>query len=244
MHAPFIRVREIIARIAGANMDRKEFLLTVGGAALAPFIPASLNVARAAESAVAATCRFSPSVPEGPFYFDAKLIRRDITEGRPGIPIEYQLSVVDAACQPVRDAKLDIWQCDNGGVYSGYPGQATGASTVGMTFLRGVQSTDAEGLAKFVAIYPGWYPGRLTHLHVKIHLPARGVVTTNLFFPDAVNAEVYASSAYKAHGPNPATVAQDVELKGDTARFNALTLRLTRGSGGSYMGAYKFAIAA
>jgi protocatechuate 3,4-dioxygenase beta subunit len=226
-------------------VDRKQFLLGVGGAALAPFVPASINIPRAAAAAsVAATCRFSPSVPEGPFYFDTKLLRQEITEGRPGIPIEYQLYVVDAGCKPVADAKVDIWQCDNVGVYSGYAGQATGASTVGMTFLRGVQPTDAEGSAKFIAIYPGWYPGRLTHLHVKIHLPSKGVVTTNLFFPDAVNAEVYAFPEYKTHGPNPATVAQDVELKGDAARFNALMLQLTRNSGGSYVGAYKFAVAA
>ena len=167
----------------------------------------------------------------------------NIAEDRPGIPIDYRLAVVNANCQPVANAAVDIWQCDSEGVYSGYAGQATGANTTGMIFLRGIQSTDAQGLAKFTAIYPGWYPRRLTHLHVKIYLSSKAIVTTNLFFPDSVNAEVYASSHYQAHGPNPATVAQDVELKGDAARFKTLMLNLTRDASGRYMGAYTFGIA-
>ncbi len=222
-------------------MDRKQFLLAIGGAALAPFASTGMPVARAAASAP--NCRFSPSVPEGPFYFDTRLARRDITEGRRGVPVEYRLSVVDTACRPVPNAVVDIWQCDSDGVYSGYAGQATGANTAGMTFLRGTQATDAQGLARFNAIYPGWYPRRLTHLHVKIHLSAKAVITTNLFFPDAVNAEVYASPYYKAHGPNAATVADDVELRGDLARFNALMMNLNREPGGRYAGAYTFGIA-
>ena len=223
-------------------MDRKKFLQAMGGAALAPFVATPFAGTHAHAAARAAKCQFSPSVPEGPFYLDTKLARQNIAEGRPGVPIEYLLSVVDAACQPVANAIVDIWQCDSDGVYSGYPGQATGANTVGMTFLRGTQATDAQGLARFTAIYPGWYPRRLTHLHVKIHLSSKAVITTNLFFPDAVNAEVYASPLYRALGPNPAKVADDVELKGDNARFNALMIDLNR-DGSRYVGAYTFGIA-
>jgi len=223
-------------------MDRKQFLRTIGGAALVPWMPPSLAAPRV--PVAAAACQFAPSVPEGPFYFDAKLVRTEIAEGRPGIPIEYRLSVVDAQCKPMANALVDIWQCDRDGVYSGYPGQATGANTTGMTFLRGVQATDAQGLARFTAIYPGWYPRRLTHLHVKIHLSAKTMVTTNVFYPDTVNAEVYASPQYKARGPNPATVAQDVELKGDTARFKTLMFNLTQDGNGRYVGTYTFGIAA
>jgi protocatechuate 3,4-dioxygenase beta subunit len=226
-------------------MDRKQFLRAIGGVALAPMVPASPFVQRAAAAAPAeATCRFSPSVPEGPFYFDTKLVRVNIAEDRQGLPIEYRLTVVNANCKPVANALVDVWQCDSSGVYSGYGGQATGASTVGMTFLRGMQATDARGLARFTAIYPGWYPRRLTHLHVKIHLSSKAVVTTNLFYPEEVNAEVYALPPYKARGPNPATVAQDVELKGDAERFKALMFNVTREGSGRYVGSYTFSIAA
>jgi protocatechuate 3,4-dioxygenase beta subunit len=225
-------------------MDRKHFLRTIGGAALVPFVPQSFTAPRvvAAATAPVASCQFSPSVPEGPFYFDTKLVRHETAEGRPGIPIEYRLTVVNANCQPVMNAAVDIWQCDSDGVYSGYAGQATGANTTGMTFLRGIQPTNAQGLAHFTAIYPGWYPRRLTHLHVKIHLSSKAIVTTNLFYPDAVNAEVYTSPQYKAHGPNPTTVGQDVELKGDTARFKTLMLNVTQDGSGRYLGTYTFGI--
>ena len=69
-------------------------------------------------------------------------------------------------------------------------------------------------------------------------------MTTNVFYPDAVNAEVYATPQYKAPGPNPIAVADDVELKGDSARFKTLMLNLTRDGGGRYLGAYTFGIAA
>jgi protocatechuate 3,4-dioxygenase beta subunit len=223
-------------------MERKQFLRTMGGAALVPLASSSMLASSPSSAASPARCTFSPSVPEGPFYFDAKLVRQDIAEGRPGLPIEYRLSVVDAACKPVTNARIDVWQCDVDGVYSGYGGQATGASTVGMTFLRGIQPTDAQGHARFASVYPGWYPRRLTHLHIKIHLSSKAVVTTNLFFPDAVNAQVYASAPYRTRGRNPVTVADDVELKGDTARFNALMFDIAREASGRYIGTYTFGI--
>jgi protocatechuate 3,4-dioxygenase beta subunit len=226
-------------------MNRKEFLRTLGGAAMLPVVPRSLLASGAAEAATpaAASCQFSPTLPDGPFYFDAKLFRVDITENRPGVPIEYRLGVVDASCQPVANAIVDVWQCDAVGVYSGYDGQITGASTKGMNFLRGMQKTDAKGLTRFTAIYPGWYPRRVPHVHVKIHLSPKAVVTTNLFLPDSVNAEVYTTPHYKARGLSPMTIAQDVELKGDEARFKTLTINLTK-DGGGYVGSYTFGVSA
>jgi protocatechuate 3,4-dioxygenase beta subunit len=220
-------------------MDRKRFLRTIAGAALVPFTPHSTR----AVAAAAGACQAAPSVPEGPFYFDPKLIREDIGEGRPGAPMEYRLKVVDASCRPIKNAAVDIWQCDSDGVYSGYADQATGANTTGLTFLRGIQRTNAEGLARFSAIYPGWYPRRVTHLHVKIHVGSQVVLTTNLFYPDDVSAEVHAQGPYKAHGLNPLTVAQDVELKGDTARYRTLTMDVTRAAAGRYVGSYTFGVA-
>jgi protocatechuate 3,4-dioxygenase beta subunit len=182
-------------------------------------------------------------VPEGPFYFDTKLMRPDIAEGRPGLPVEYRISVVGADCQPIANAGVDVWQCDAAGVYSGYAEQATGVSTKGSTFLRGIQMTNAQGLARFTAIYPGWYPRRIPHLHVKLHSAGKVVLTTNLFYPEAVNAEVYSSPLYKARGQSPVTLAQDVELRGDAARLKTLTFAMTK-EGGRYVGTYTFSIPA
>jgi protocatechuate 3,4-dioxygenase beta subunit len=227
-------------------MNRKDFLRTLGGAAMLPAVSQSLLAPNTAAAAAptAASCQFSPSLPDGPFYFDPQLFRADITESRPGVPIEYRLSVVDAACRPIAKAVVDVWQCDAVGIYSGYDGQITGADTKGMKFLRGMQRTDDQGLAKFTAIYPGWYPRRVPHLHVKIHLSPKAVLTTNLFFPNSINAEVYATEHYKARGPSPMTVAQDVELKGDDAKFNALMINLAKDGKGGYVGSYAFGISA
>jgi len=227
-------------------MNRKEFLRTLGGAAMLPVIPQAIVSSGSAQAAApaAASCQFSPTLPDGPFYFDPRLFRADITDGKAGFPIEYRLGVVNASCQPVTNAVVDIWQSDADGVYSGYDGQITGANTKGQTFLRGMQKTDAKGMTKFTAIYPGWYPRRVPHLHVKIHLSPKEVITTNLFFPNSINNEVYATRHYKARGPSPMTVAQDVELKGDEARFKTLMFDLTKDAGGGYIGAYTFGVSA
>ena len=74
-------------------------------------------------------------------------------------------------------------------------------------------------------------------------MSAKAVITTNLFFLDAVNARVYASPHYKSHGANRATVADDVELKGDAARFKTLMLNLDGNESRGYVGTYTFGIA-
>jgi protocatechuate 3,4-dioxygenase beta subunit len=240
-------------------MDRKQFLKSSGGLFLAALAakaaPASENgssigTARnagsaspdAASGSASPDCVLSPSVNEGPFYLSLDLLRQDITGGRPGIPLAYAFTVLDDACKPVQGALVDIWQCDKDGVYSGYAGQANGASTVGETFLRGVQATDSQGQARFTSIYPGWYPNRLTHLHVKIHIGSDVVITTNLFYPEAINEEVYATADYKQHGPNPTAVANDIELHGDTDRYQALMLRIEKDGKGGYAAGFSLGI--
>jgi protocatechuate 3,4-dioxygenase beta subunit len=52
---------------------------------------------------------------------------------------------------------------------------------------------------QFASIYPGWYPTRTAHLHLKVHLAERTVLTTQLFFDDAVTDAVYAAAPYSAH---------------------------------------------
>ncbi len=102
----------------------------------------------------AVRCVLTPEQTEGPYYIPNEKVRRNITEGKPGAPLTLRLAVVDAStCKPIKGAAVDIWHCDAGGVYSGF-GQGSG----NRTFLRGIQKTDAEGIAIFRTIYPGWYP--------------------------------------------------------------------------------------
>ena len=99
-------------------------------------------------------------------------------------------------CAPIKDAVVDIWHCDAGGVYSGLRGGGEGAR-----FLRGTQVTNAEGIAEFTTIYPGWYRGRTVHIHAKVHLDKQTVLTTQLFFDEAVTEQVYARTPYSPQRP-------------------------------------------
>lgn len=92
----------------------------------------------------------------------------------------------------------------------GAPGQASGETSNGSysagdtestptddgTYLRGAQTTDANGVATFTTIFPGWYMGRTTHIHVKVHVDKKTVLTTQLFFDEALIDEIYATSPY------------------------------------------------
>ncbi|MGO8658631.1 protocatechuate 3,4-dioxygenase, partial [Rhizobium ruizarguesonis] len=73
--------------------------------------------------------------------------------------------------KPIENADVEIWHADVRGVYSG---RAAGmcnpddeaARNAG--FLRGRQITDADGVANFLSVYPGWYGGRTPHIHLRV----------------------------------------------------------------------------
>lgn len=135
-------------------------------------------------------CMVMPEVTEGPYYFDPELVRAEITEGKAGIPMEMAIQVVDSSCTPLAGARVDLWHCDAEGNYSGYS-QNAGGDTSGETFLRGTLMTDETGVATFRTIYPGWYAGRTTHMHYKVFLDERTVLTSQIFFPDALSQYLY-----------------------------------------------------
>jgi protocatechuate 3,4-dioxygenase beta subunit len=140
------------------------------------------------------SCILLPQAVEGPYYFDPKAVRSDITEGRPGLPLRLALQVIEhGSCQPLAKARVDVWHADARGVYSGYPGQGDdrNISAKGETYLRGTQFTDADGKVLFKSIYPGWYPGRTPHIHVKAFLDEKTLVTAQVYFPDALSARIY-----------------------------------------------------
>lgn len=141
----------------------------------------------------AGTCLVLPQSVEGPFYFDTHLVRADISEGRPGIPLGMELTVVGADCGPIADARVDLWHADAQGLYSGYDRQSDSRdlSTRGETFLRGTQFSDAAGQVRFDTIFPGWYRGRTTHLHLKVFLGQRTSLTAQIYFPDALADHIY-----------------------------------------------------
>src|SRR6202158_5033650 len=165
-----------------------------------PAVKALTSTARATpladSGAFRDVCFLTPQSIEGPYYLDPRLVRAQIAEGRAGVPLRIGLRVFDGGtCKPSQRARVDVWHADAQGVYSGYEGQGDkqDLSTVGQKFLRGTQFTDSKGAVSFATIYPGWYTGRATHIHFKVLLDDRNVLTGQMYFPDAVNEVIYAS---------------------------------------------------
>jgi protocatechuate 3,4-dioxygenase beta subunit len=175
------------------------------------------------------TCVLTPELTEGPYYVPNEKLRRDITEKKPGVSLQLALTVVDAStCKTIRNAAVDIWHCDALGVYS-----ADVAGNPGTNFLRGVQRTNAKGVAAFQTIYPGWYPGRAVHIHVKVHVRGNVVHTGQLFFPAAISNAVYRRKPYNTHGVTPDTLnASDSIFRNGGSKG---LLRLKK-SGAGYVG--------
>jgi protocatechuate 3,4-dioxygenase beta subunit len=153
------------------------------------------------------SCVVRPELTEGPYFVDEKLNRSDIrpdpstgavSEGAQ-LDLAFVVSRVEGgSCVAFENALVDVWHCDAVGVYSDVQGAA------GTKFLRGYQTTDANGRAAFITIYPGWYQGRATHIHFKIRTDAGADAglefTSQLFFDDALSDTVNATTPYSTKG--------------------------------------------
>ena len=177
------------------NTTRRGFLgfVPLGAATLLPAARA-LAAPEAVATGLDDACILTPQSEEGPYYIDPKLDRADITEGRPGVPLGFRLRVIEAgSCTAIAGARVDIWHCDARGLYSAFPGQGDSRNIdqSNRTFLRGTRLAGASGWTEFKTIYPGWYDGRATHIHFKVFLDERTVLTGQTFFPDALNEFIY-----------------------------------------------------
>jgi protocatechuate 3,4-dioxygenase beta subunit len=190
--------RGALLRLGGAGLGLAS-LSSVGGLLLA-------GTGAATGDAYAASCVLTPELTEGPYYLDLRKIRRTITEGKPGLRLDLRIRIVDGStCKPIENVAVDIWHCDALGKYSGISSEGTS----GKTYLRGIQLTDASGVARIRTIYPGWYQGRATHIHVMAHLGGRAGATYSggsvahtgqFFFRDATTDRVAKLSPYSGRG--------------------------------------------
>jgi protocatechuate 3,4-dioxygenase beta subunit len=222
----------------GQPLTRRSSLARLGGLALAGLGAGWLR-ADASEGAGtgpagvatgAVSCVLAPEQTAGPYYLPGDKLRSDIREGKKGVLLGLRLTVVDAStCRPIRGAAVDVWHCDAGGLYSGTSTQGT----EGRTFLRGIQRTNANGVAVFKTIYPGWYPGRTVHIHVKVSLGGNIVHTGQLYFPDAVTDVAYRRAPYASRpNRNPRNAGDSIFRNGGSRSL--LTLKR---SGTGYAGA-------
>ncbi len=186
------------------------------------------------------TCLLLPEKTAGPFPLDEQFVRRDVTEGVEGHPVRLGLRVVDEACTPVPGAAVEIWHADATGDYSAFADGGGGKDeAAGTTFLRGTQVADEDGIVEFLTIFPGWYPGRAVHVHLRVHEATPGsaraidetlVLTSQLFFDEAYVATVHADAPYARFGLPDTTNAEDA-IAGDPAREGTLATTVAAPTG-------------
>jgi protocatechuate 3,4-dioxygenase beta subunit len=204
------------------------FLVSCGGSGDSTSSTISTDTTGTTTTTTATTssssCAVTPEGEIGPYFADdsaAGFNRIDIranidgTSTQSGIPLTLNITVVDTekSCIGLQNAQVDIWHCNAEGVYSDEGVE----STTGETWLRGFQLTDSAGNVQFTTIFPGWYQGRTTHIHLRVRSKyssasstSDGTNTTQVFFPQAtVNTTDTTVAPYSSHGTNSTTNASD-----------------------------------
>ena len=143
--------------------------------------------------------------------------------GQPGIPLTLTLSVFDhdADCAPVTGAQVDIWHANASGVYS----DESANGTSGQDLAPRLPDHGRERLGHLHHDLPRVVPGAGDHIHCKVRIynggPRRSEFTSQLFFTDALNAQVLMDSRYSARGSQPDvtdTADRDAEPRRSDAR--------------------------
>lgn len=175
-------------------------------AAAASSNTSTTSLASSTASSSSGVCTLIPTETIGPFPLSTLLdnslvLRENVAEDKTGVPLQVKIKLVNVndGCKPV-SAYVYIWHCDKDGLYSGYS-QNNNAGQAGKTYCRGVQYTDTSGVAHFTTIYPGWYAGRITHIHFQIFLTAygstsRSTAISQMAFPAATTKAVYETALY------------------------------------------------
>lgn len=196
------------------RVGRREALGVMGaaGAALAfgcggsPTSPdTSSSAATTTTGSTNAACAVTPGETAGPYPSLTDLFRSDIRDGRTGTLLTLGVKVVNvnAACAGVANANVEVWHCDSAGNYSEYGSQTA------QHYLRGIQTTNTNGEVTFTTIYPGWYQGRATHIHLEVTINGVSRKITQIAFPETVNSAVYRTGVYASRGANPTNNLSD-----------------------------------
>jgi protocatechuate 3,4-dioxygenase beta subunit len=226
---PCLSRRRALRFLAGASG------LMLGGPAAAQ---------RAGSGAAATECVLTPAQTEGPYFVDERLNRSDLRADTqnaavtPGALLFLDLGVAAVSgsrCAPLPGAIVDIWQCDALGNYSDVE------RLRGRRFLRGYQTTDANGRVRFTTIYPGAYPDRALHIHFKVRATDAGKpleFTSQLYFDDTLTDRVHAAGPY-AGAASHRTRNEGDGLYRDGGRELTLDVRET---GSGYTAAYDIGV--
>ena len=130
----------------------------------------------------------TPRQTEGPFYPDRLPLDTDndliiVNDGlTPAVGEITHLTgrVLDAKGDPIRNAVVEIWQCDSSGAYLHTRGASTGKRDGNFQGF-GRFLTGRDGGYYFRTIKPVAYPGRTPHIHYAIKMKGRDKFTTQCY---------------------------------------------------------------
>lgn len=197
------------------------------------------------------SCPVYPTATKGPCHSNTYL-RKDVSDGLIGLPTRFEFLVVDADCNPVPDAIVEIWYASPNGAYSeaaqaiddgsGYSGShsdlnsgfCTGnqSEALASNWLRGFQKGDANGRVTIDGIFPGWYSGRTSHVHFIITANGKTSVTSQLVFDKSLTTAVYTKhGSYSSRGDQDTPVSTDNVVSGLDA--DTLTMSYAQQSDGA-----------
>lgn len=178
-------------------MERKTFLRGIGMVGAASLIPFGKVLAARGDGQKPSACTLIPSETEGPFPLDLNenttFFRQDIRGDREGVPLQLKMRIIgEDSCAPMPNVRVNVWHCDKDGIYSGYDNAMNPGST-STNWLRGYQMTDANGEVSFMTIFPGWYSGRICHIHFRVFVSSVYAAVSQLSFDVAAKNALYAA---------------------------------------------------
>lgn len=181
-------------------------------------------------------CTLIPAETAGPFPLDLTenqvFFRQDVREDRTGVLLNQKIKIIGLEnCLPMPNVRVNIWACDKDGLYSGY-----GAET-GKTYMRGYQITDANGEVDFISILPGWYNGRICHIHFQAYVSSVYAAISQLTYPIAEKNAIYAANpSLYTKGLDPLSFNNDgVFADGYAYQLATLTANPDTGGYDSYL---------
>ncbi|MFV1564815.1 MULTISPECIES: hypothetical protein [Phaeobacter] len=174
-------------------------------------------------------CRMFEDSFEGPYFTCSPTPGKNIAEGQAGQPLTVAFRLIDGNCQPLPDGVIDVWACDATGHYSGYGFSSderppmVRAILFGhiepdrpQRFCRGALRTDADGIAEFDTIYPGFYYGTPIHIHFKVHVNGRNLLTSQATFSEDWNERIMGTAPYN--------VARSIRRSTDDTGFEKMRI--------------------
>lgn len=191
-------------------------------------------------SGTGTSCVVYTAATEGPCHSNT-YERKDITDGLVGLPTRIELLVTDTSCKPIAGAIVEVWYASPAGTYSKAADASTGSyagslsdlnvsfctgnnsTALAANWLRGYQTTDANGRVTFDGIFPGWYSGRTTHVHFTVAINGTKTDTSQILFDETLTTAIYTKHAtYSPHGDKDTKNATDNVVTGGLPLATAL----------------------